>query len=281
MPLPHRTKTKKSVGFQKVQLSKASPIVESEPTVIPRAQPESAEIKDLCSTLRTSGTTSLCFGYLCDEENHRHEFVELDENSQTTSKTQSVSLEELLGNRRLNRRQRHIIATILASSLLQLGTTPWMTQKMEKGSIFFNQHDSKVDLEHPYIKHSFPSAKRCSPTQEDNVIPPPTRFSVRNSLANLGIILLELCFDQTIESHIYWGRYLVNGVPHEYTDYMTARDWIEIVGEQEPALEPIIRCCVLCVFEEKADWESKTFVQAVYGTVVAPLEKIIAGWSTS
>jgi len=63
---------------------------------------------------------------------------------------------------------------------------------------------------------------------------------------------------------------------------MTARDWSETVCEEEPALEQIIKCCIFCAFEEKVDWGNKEFVQAVYGNVVGPLEKIaVAKWPLS
>lgn len=225
---------------------------------------------------------SSCFGYLCDEEDHRHEIIKLDSNSREANETQPVTLEELLVDRKLSRRQRFIIATILASSCIQLGQTPWLAQKMEKRSIFFNKGASNVDLEHPYIRHSFASVKRCGKDRENNEIPPFTRFAVRDGLRSLGILLLELCFEQTIESQDFRSDHYVNGNPHDKTDYLTALDWVDRVFEQEPALEPIIKCCVLCPFTEKADWGNTSFVQAVYGNVLGPLEKIIEKeWPTS
>jgi hypothetical protein len=108
------------------------------------------------------------------------------------------------------------------------------------------------------------------------------RFSARNMLSNLGILLLELCFGGAIEEQDIWKSYLrPDGKPHQATNYMAARDWAEMVSEEDPALEHIIKCCVFCIFEEKADWENKKFIQAVYNSVVVPLEKIINKWPAS
>ncbi|CAG8980079.1 hypothetical protein HYALB_00013481 [Hymenoscyphus albidus] len=278
--LPHRSKPKKSVGFR-VETQQVTLVPKPEPCQPQPIQPQvTTEIKDLCSALQSPNTTTSCFGYLCDDEDHHHEIIQLGDKPQGMNEMKSVSLEQLLGSRKLNRRQRYIIATILASSLLQLGTTPWMTQKMEKRSIFFDQTESNVDLEHPYIRHSFLSSKKHNAAQENNNDPPVTRFAARNSLANLGI-LLELCFYQPVESYASWSDHLVNGTPHSAIDYMTARDWVDSVGGQEPELEPIIRCCVSCSFEGTADWENKNFVRAVYSSVIAPLEKVIASRTVS
>ncbi|CAG8956661.1 hypothetical protein HYFRA_00012205 [Hymenoscyphus fraxineus] len=277
--IPHRSKPKKSVGFR-VETQQVTFVPKPEPCQPQPIQPEvTTEIKDLCSVLKSPNMATSCFGYLCDDEDHHHEIIQLFDKPQAMDETKSVSLEQLIGNRKLNRQQRFIIATILASSLIQLGTTPWMTQKMEKRSIFFNQTKSKVDLEHPYIRHSFPSSKQGNVAQENNGNPPITRFATKESLANLGILLLELCFDQPVESCISWGNYLVNGIAHNKTDYLTAREWVDSVGGQEPDLEPIIRCCVNCSFERPADWGDKSFVQAVYSSIVAPLEKIVTSWA--
>lgn len=39
-----------------------------------------------------------------------------------------------------------------------------------------------------------------------------------------------------------------------------------------------IKCCVLCSFDQKADWGDKRFVQAVHASVVRPLEEVVRKW---
>jgi hypothetical protein len=234
-------------------------------------------------------------GYLSDDEQHQHELMSVDgESRQMYDADSHVDLETLLANKgglKLNRHQRYKIAAILASSLLQLQSTPWLTSQLTKKNIIFYRQGSDIAVDHPYIHHSFPSSKSkgdqissendsSNPSIQKPTISP---FAAKNaSLTHLGILLLELCFGEPIEAQELRKYYLgSDGKAHAWTDYMTARDWAEMVCDEEPALEHIIKCCIFCHFEEKVDWENKKFVQAVYGSVVEPLEKIIGKWPTA
>lgn len=135
-------------------------------------------------------------------------------------------------------------------------------------------------MDNPYIRHSFPSTKLSGGITQDPPASDP-RFDTRNSLSNLGILLLELCFGQPIEDQEQIRKnYLgADGKPHKGTDYMTARDWAEMVWEEDPKLEPIIKSCLFCMFEEKPDWQNKMFTQAVYASVVEPLDSyFVSKW---
>jgi len=124
------------------------------------------------------------------------------------------------------------------------------------------------------------SGQPCSNLPAQISLPP--GFIARSSLSNLGILLLELCFGQPIEGQAFRNIYLgPDDKPHNSTDYMTALYWAEMVCEEDPALEHIVKRCMFSMFEEKADWENKRFIQAVYVSVVEPLEKIIAKWAVS
>lgn len=180
-----------------------------------------------------------------------------------------ISLSDILskqGSPRLSPQKRFKLATILASSLLQLQTTPWLIGNFEKKNIFFYRHGQDISLEHPYVQHSF--TKVLCASQSDHEL----RLAARTSLDNLGILLLELCFGQPIETQEIRKKYLVDGKANPGTDYMTARDWAEMVWEEEPKLEPIIKSCLFCPFEEKPDWRNPQFTQAVYASVVGPLD---------
>lgn len=204
---------------------------------------------------------------------------------EVSSNVVCISLETLLKDGQattFNRKQRHKIASVLASSLLQLQTTPWLAQTFGKRDILFYKHDSIVLSDHPFVRHAFASTKSNHTPQIAGQSSPAVRFVARDSLSSLGIILLEICYGQTIEDQPFRKRYLgPDGKPHEYTNFMTARDWAESVAEQEPEWEHIIRCCISCMFEEKADWENKKFTAAVYESVVEPLEKMVMKWPKS
>lgn len=164
------------------------PTVSTEPV----KQPESIhEITDLCSTLSTYDVNTTCIGYLVCPEKHHHEFRSLkNPQDPASSPTQElVSLEALLNrshnNLKLTRKQQYRLTVILASSLLQLQTTPWMTGKLEKKDIFFEYSGFEVLAEHPYLSHSFP----YTPPQL-----PVTRFATRASLVQLGSKFYPLYF---------------------------------------------------------------------------------------
>ncbi|RDW77567.1 hypothetical protein BP6252_05620 [Coleophoma cylindrospora] len=244
-------------------------------------------IEDLCSTLCADVAASR-FGYLLDEENRKHklqilktwpESLDSEQFTHGASKCQLISLEKLLDGQsrfRMSRQDRYKIANVLASSLLQLQTTPWIANQLEKQNIMFYHNEGKVFLEHPYIRHDFSSVGLCPKSQSTD---PRDRFIVRNSLNGLGILLLELCFGQSIETQEVWKEHLgSDGHAHPGTRYLAARDWAELVYGEDPALQHIIKRCVLCLFEEKADWGSKKFVQAVYASIVSPLDKIVKKW---
>jgi hypothetical protein len=244
------------------------------------------EIQDLCSTLRDPDLNVACLGYLVDDQQRYHElWTETgDHHIPCHENATLISLESLLTGQdglRLNRLERFKLASILASSLLQLQTTPWLADNMEKQKIMFYRQGSKVLIEHPYISHSFKSMKNAEDFPAPATQPRSNLIAVKTSLSNLGILLLELCFWQTIESLDLRKSYLgPDGQPNQWTDYMTAQDWAQMVREEEPDLGPVIRCCVFYTFPVKADWNDKRLIQAVYANVVEPLEKIINKWPT-
>ncbi|KAE9366234.1 hypothetical protein N431DRAFT_351599 [Stipitochalara longipes BDJ] len=294
-----------SRGWRKVKPKKTVRMEVSMPTQIPISQPPSiqlqcfpaqaelridspsadseVEIKDLCLRLSAKEPCH-SLGYICDEKQRQHMLRPAQLDELRVGDFSYISLASLLQGQsdlRLTRHERYKVASILASSLLQLQSTPWLAEKMEKNNIFFCKQDNKVFVDRPYIRHSFPSLKSCQPCLNSIAQPSlPPGFMARNSLSNLGILLLELCFGQPIENQTFRNIYLgPDGKPHNSTDYMTALYWADMVCEEDPALEHVVKCCVFCIFEEKADWNNKKFIQAVYVSVVEPLEKIIAKWA--
>jgi hypothetical protein len=258
-----------------------SPNLESSQAV--NASSGDTEIKDLCSRLRVVDAKLACLGYLADEEEYLHELVPIQRSTEASSNNVCISLETLLRDGQattFNRQQRHKMASVLASSLLQLQTTPWLPQTFGKQDILFYKQDSTILFDYPFVRHSFASNKTSVAPQIAGQGSPAVRFIARDSLNNLGIILLEICYGHAIEDQPCRKRYLgPDGQPHEFTNFMTARDWAESVAEQESEWEHIIRSCISCMFEEKADWENKKFTSAVYESVVEPLEKMVMKWS--
>lgn len=241
-----------------------------------------AEIKDLCSTLKGVDPTTTGLGYLFDHEKQKHELSCLTQKVEGPESLDLISLDKLLaidGSLRLTSQERYKVASVLASSVLQLQTTPWLNKRLSKDSIFFYHDGDNTIVDQPYISHSFPSVKSRnkssgSAADEDRNNTPP-----RESLSNLGILLLELCCNQAIENqtdlrkrHLSSDGQAIGG-----TDYLTAIDWLDTVQhELEPKMLPIIKWCIFCLFEGKPNWADMKFTQAAYVNVVRPLEMLVA-----
>lgn len=261
-------------------ISTGKPLDDNSPETASKLAAE-ARIKDLCSTLATCNEDDSCLGYLSDEEHLHYEMRAIKDGRILNEDCSLISLEDLLANcnrLKLTRKQRYKLAVVLASSILQLQTTPWLNNHLAKKNIFFYQNGTDVLADQPYIQHSFASNRtslETTPEEKSSRPPCSTRNSTRNSLAHLGILLLELCFGQPIEKQTELrSQYLMDGKAHNDTDYLTARDWIYEVGEEAgEEFENAVKCCVLCNFDAKLDWTDMNFTQSVHAAVVEPLEK--------
>lgn len=244
-----------------------------------------SEIEDLCSTLETSEPSTSCLGFLSDKEHRHYQLRTIKDNKPLSEIHDLISLEKLLDSASkpsLSRKQRFRLAVVLASSHLQLQTTPWLTENLQKKDIFFEYHGREVLADQPYIHHVFHSTKLPSvPVPEAGITQPPNGLATRTSLIHLGILLLELCFGEAIESREDMrNNYLIDGKPHNQTDFLTALEWISEV-EQEAGLEfqGAVKCCFN--FDVKPNWTDVRFTQSIYVGVVQPLEKVVAelGWA--
>lgn len=89
----------------------------------------------------------------------------------------------------------------MASSLLQLHATPWLTEKLEKKHILFYYQGSDILAEEPYISHKFVALKLGDSVPQEPKTTELLRIHPRKTLSSLGILLLELCFGEAIENH--------------------------------------------------------------------------------
>ncbi|KAF2110631.1 hypothetical protein BDV96DRAFT_615165 [Lophiotrema nucula] len=110
------------------------------------------EIQDLCSALSTQCPG--CFGFV-DEDEHRFVFYK-SPNTASMDHVSTVTLDKLLQKAHtLTRRKRYFLAFTLASSYLQLGSTPWLNTPIQRDSIVFLHNPSDLEstaLDHPYIR---------------------------------------------------------------------------------------------------------------------------------
>jgi hypothetical protein len=215
---------------------------------------EKALIKDLCSAL--SATCPDCIGFLEADE---HRFVLYPrEHAAPVSRLCTVSLEQLLGSTySLTRRKRYSLALTLASSYLQLSTTPWLNSYMRKQSIIFLQdlaEPGSALLDQPYIRQEVFST---------------TNRSAADTLSSLGIRLLELCFGAPIEAN-HFRKQLPAGddTLAPIFDYTAAIQWSRSVAEEAgPEFAEAIEWCLHTKALSETSWRTD-----LWQHVIVPLE---------
>lgn len=138
------------------------------------------------------------------------------------------------------RRQRYTISLVLASSFLQLAETPWLTSAFRREDITFLSDPTNTSvflLDQPHIARSFHTAPSTNETTTN----------LTQSLDQLGILLLELCFGKMLSDHPL--RKAWPGGEDEKQkgvfDVMAARDWqCEVVEEAGSAYSEAVAWCL-------------------------------------
>lgn len=177
----------------------------------------------------------------------------------------------------MTRQERFTIAVILASSLLQLHSTPWLHDRWTKNDIIFHPDEAQQRIiPHPLLCgefHSKSAASRPSPSSTG-------KFNPKTALSSLGIMLLELCFGKAIEDHPLREQYFgPNNQPNVFTDISTAKEWHEdVLGELGDDVSDAIRRCLDCSFAPKPNLDDREFQDAVFDGVVLPLQDLLKVW---
>lgn len=282
-PLPLRPPKDqgKQVRFTQISCGPASPLF-SQPTR-PSASDQVQHIRNMCTALNSAGGgASACLGFLQDGRNIRHglyrSFKQHLRQSQESKATLYAALHKQTGLQAMSRQERFTIAATLASSLLQLHSTPWLHDRWTKTDIMLN-HDESLGriIPDPLLRAEFRSTNATSATTNSSS---PQTFNTKAALSGLGIMLLELCFGKPIEDHPSREQYLrPDQKPNAFTDITTARVWHEeVLGEVGYEVSDAIRRCLDCSFGPKPNLEDKEFQEAVFDGVVLPLQEFLSIW---
>ena len=235
---------------------------------------ESRNIEGLCEAMIDVHERS-CLGVLTDRDEKRHRLSIIGASSGKDA-LETISLQELLGQAPLGLEERLVLGVKLASTLLQLHNTPWLTETWGKLDVRFRKHQNNqmITLSQPFFSRSFePSAYRTSSTL------PETRSTVheiRNpSIFNLGLILIELWFGKPIQDLRSPDDLGPQNQPNGITDFATTRALLNTVYDQ--AGDSYGRAVQKCIFYD-FDWrpnslELEEIKEAVHTEVICPLEK--------
>lgn len=168
----------------------------------------------------------------------------------------------------LNTPQRLSLAVNIASSLLQLHATPWLSEHWCKKSIYF-----PVNEEQPYVMTKLDTSPVSSTEIDDDYLNP--------YLVALGILLLELSQGKSFAEWIS-GRSDITIPTDDIKDKAcVASKWLSEdakfnVGE---AYSEVVKRCLECSLTPVQPQKERTFTnekfrEAVYCNIIAQLENI-------
>ncbi|KEZ42033.1 hypothetical protein SAPIO_CDS6438 [Scedosporium apiospermum] len=158
--------------------------------------------------------------------------------------------------------QRIRLSIKLAYTILSLGTSVWFPQPWSGETVLVSsEHPSVPFVTHNCIREALHRTK------------PPSRPHAEMAVLTVGIVLLQLIFQQTIEEQPFFDRYRFSGEVTEWTLRQAAMKWQEQVEVMYGSgLADAISRCVAFNFAVDPDLGKAEFVHEVLEAVVEPLE---------
>ncbi|KAF2818116.1 hypothetical protein CC86DRAFT_337510 [Ophiobolus disseminans] len=264
-PIPSSSiSNQKIVGF--IPLASAVPKIQVELSIDHNIQ--------LCKQLGDE-ECGVCMGIIGhdDEVFHLHPIIQ----GRQVVGNDPITLDHILSydfEGHLSRRQRYSIALLVASSVGQLQSTPWLRNGLCKEDIIFfpsNDDSPTIPYDEPFIRQDFPHSHSH---------PISTDFFVNDcNFYSLGIILLELCFGRRLEDHHVHKKHpsTIDAVTKHAFDVMAALKWSSSVsGEGGDDYATAVTWCFMGVTDREKNWRG-----GIVANVVRPLEKCIEHFQTA
>ncbi|KAJ9638044.1 hypothetical protein H2204_004635 [Knufia peltigerae] len=262
------------------------------PSKTPATSSPSREIKDICSAIEegrkiqehaifalTEG------GKIAADISQKRKFIVCQAKG-------SVVLGELLrgssnnkaggggSGRKILYRPKLSLALNLAASFLQLLRTPWARPMLSAENVMFLENEKREpDVKRPFLSLSFSSP---SPPAHANLPPTTTTSSTNNDdislkdeLVELGIVLLEIWHEQTLEE----VRPSIPGCTEFMPRRVSAMLWFDnSTNDAYPeAYRTALEYCLVrsvCLQQEQK-WDDPEIWQVICESVVAPLAGIL------
>ncbi|KAK0638560.1 hypothetical protein B0T16DRAFT_226906 [Cercophora newfieldiana] len=242
---------------------------------------EMMDLVDLCGTLkRVVNTRPQCYGQLTDSECPANCFAvySLTTTAVGGNTWSVITLDDILWKKQglqplLWLEEKVRLALAVASAVLQLSKTPWLSKPLAKKDVHFFVRDGWSGYHHPFLRQQIPERPACA-------VPAQTAHGAtaqpNNALFRLGILLLEIILGTTLENL---------REPHERLDFqgdefgmirdsITAHRLLQTqVALINPAYKAVVERCVGCGASQGLDEEG--FRERVYNGVVAELEAIL------
>ncbi|KAK1774721.1 hypothetical protein QBC45DRAFT_457908 [Copromyces sp. CBS 386.78] len=172
---------------------------------------------------------------------------------------------------------RMLLAFRLASNLLQLLQTHWLPNAWSHGMVFFpvtaaahQGSNPDIDFSRPFI--STPFTKCIAQLQ------PQPKSEPREALLELGILLLEIWHEETLETHFSLGK-----TPTGYYERLPrAIEWLDEMSN--PPLKLYGKAASHCITGmiggegRLGCWDDNDFWNAVCGDIIEPLRENCKMW---
>ena len=264
-------------GQSKSQGAASRDLLLSQGVSAPEAQP----IQDLCKTMLDAEPAS-CIGVLVDERERSHR-VSITKLSSGKNLIQTVSLQELLAQDLLGKRERLILGVKLASTLLQLINTPWLAESWGNADIRFERKGSgalSAAVDYPLLSKNFvsPPTSQSSSSQAENLAP--SANSPNRSLFALGLVLTELWFGKSID-HLREATDLdPQDQTSDLTNFATISRLIETVEHDAGQWygDAVRRCIHFDITQRLNSLEMETSKEAVHREIMLPLEENLSAF---
>ena len=233
-------------------------------------------ISNLCHALNDAqykGEVEKCLGHLTGDGSPLGVYVIGQRSPSTALKT--VTLRDILTREMspylvdapevplLTPKFRLKLATTLASTALQLQTTPWLNSSWDSHDVLFHTGIAAD----PYITKGFDSEANQPEDHVKLAKPSPVR---NESIFNLGVLLLELCL----------GKLDYFRTPEDssiFTEFCIAKRLVENLAEEASSgYADAVTACIYCDFGREVkdhSLDNDAFRQAVYEYVVTPLDE--------
>ncbi|KAL8915649.1 MAG: hypothetical protein Q9172_006803 [Xanthocarpia lactea] len=231
-------------------------------------------IEDLCQKIKTWENSDPFLGYLPDGLGAHHGLhVVQDLGEMARGIRRIISLRDILGGTsgditQMSRGARMSVALTISYALLELHSSPWLQDKWDKSDIYFwVEEQGNVIAEHPFLVSLAENEKPINQDQRN-----------AGALLSLGILIMELWFNQALETQPFWtSNFGPDGKETEFTRFSAAATWQRKVNEDAGILlHGITRRCIYGDFGlDTQDLADQNFTRAVYDGVIKELESII------
>jgi hypothetical protein len=244
------------------------------------------EVDDVCSVIKRASRSASRMGFFLDSQGKLRGIYPVIEEPKNPFEG-TVSLSELLQAsstakgakkiQKLSRKDRYSLAVTLASSTLQLCSTPWLPstdQRLSASDIVFvrtGRPDKPFDLEHPYLKQSQKALPASEARPQQLVFCSPDNAT----LLSLALMLLELYFNEPYETYLSStdSDLPSASVPNVFASLAIAQQWVTSERENlSAAFLGAISHCLRSFADPRSSLQDSVFLQTAVEEIVVPLQ---------